>query len=233
MENNILRSREGKEQKLTRDASPSRGKGKIPDFAVRAQTYQYACQKEKLQLSSFPTLDNPGLYGGMNHGDRASSSRASQEEIERLNRIQEVKRRIASENRKILKNTLPAKLREELATARKLGVKPMNVDDPAFEEIVNEDKIKWAVTQSGELLIIPHTVSGMQIAHSVLAEGRPVLAAGEANIAVADNQCIGIGISNYSGHYLPNSSSLEIGKKSFESYGITFQSETACNSVQS
>ncbi len=63
---------------------------------------------------------------------------------------------------------------------------------------------------------------GIEIAHTILTNGGPVVAAGEADIAVYGNECIGIEITNYSGHYLPDSSSLEIGKQAFKVFGITF-----------
>ena len=58
--------------------------------------------------------------------------------------------------------------------------------------------------------------------HTVLTGGRPVLAAGEAEIATGGGRRLGIEITNYSGHYLPSGASLQIGRSAFEVAGIVF-----------
>jgi hypothetical protein len=98
----------------------------------------------------------------------------------------------------------------------------MHVNDPDFEKVANEDTIKWVVTESGELLVAPHNVGEIEIAHAILTNGGPVVAAGEANISVCGNERVGTDISNRSGHYLPDSHSLEIGEQAFKAFGITF-----------
>jgi len=82
--------------------------------------------------------------------------------------------------------------------------------------------IKFVVTESGELLIIPHTVDGTEISHAVIANGASVIAAGEADIAANGGTYVGIDISNQSGHYRPSESSLEIARELFAQHGITF-----------
>jgi hypothetical protein len=128
---------------------------------------------------------------------------------------------------KVFENTLAERLREELATAEKWGVKPTHVDDPGFGDVANEGAINWAVTENGDLLFAPRSVRGEAIAHTVLTQGGPVVAAGEAYIAVDRNERFCTEITNQSGHYLPDRESLEIGEKAFKVSGITFWVMTA------
>jgi hypothetical protein len=119
-------------------------------------------------------------------------------------------------------NTMPENLAEEQELAKELGVTPLQVGQPGFDEIINEGPVKWVVTADGKLWIIPKYVSEAEIAHSVIANGGDVIAAGEADIAGSNGQYVGLDITNHSGHYLPSQGSLEIAKKIFESYGIMF-----------
>ena len=127
------------------------------------------------------------------------------------------------------KNQLPDSLPSELAIAKKLGVKSMTTDDPNFGTMVNEaGTIKYVVTKDGQLLTIPHTVKGVEISHAVIADGKPVLAAGQAQVASGGGMHIGMEIQPHSGHYhygntaSQNAASLAIAKAAFEGYGITF-----------
>ena len=82
--------------------------------------------------------------------------------------------------------------------------------------------------QDGDLRIVPHTWRGVEIAHPVAGGGRPVLAAGEAEVAVQGSARFGIRISPRSGHYLHGASSaenkavLELGRWAFARFGISF-----------
>jgi hypothetical protein len=78
------------------------------------------------------------------------------------------------------------------------------------------------VTESGELLVTPHTVAGVEISHAVLSGGRPVLAAGQAEIAGAGGRFVGMSISPHSGHFKPSAGSLQIGIDAFAKIGIHF-----------
>jgi hypothetical protein len=115
----------------------------------------------------------------------------------------------------LLENTQVQKLSEDLETAKRLGVHPMHVDDPGFEEVANAGLIKWAVTEHGELLVIAHSVGTEEIAQTVLTNGRPVRAAGVAEIVVDDYGPVGIRIST-------EKNGLEIGKQAFQAFGIAF-----------
>ncbi|KYF82471.1 hypothetical protein BE20_55570 [Sorangium cellulosum] len=117
-------------------------------------------------------------------------------------------------------NQLPERLPQELRLAERMGVTPMRAGDPGFDEMINSGPVKWAVNEDGELLFIPHSVQQQEIAHPVLTGGRPVLAAGEADIAGGDGSYFALGISNKSGHFTPSTSSLATGTRAFEENGI-------------
>jgi hypothetical protein len=129
---------------------------------------------------------------------------------------------------KLLENTHAQTLPEELATAKRLGVQPMHVDDPGFKQVANAGPIHWAVTQRGDLLVVPQTVGAEHIAPTVLTNGGPVRATGMADIAVDGKRAFGIKISNKSRHFLTDKKSLEIGKQAFQALGITFLLEKDC-----
>lgn len=128
----------------------------------------------------------------------------------------------------LLYNQQPEALEEELELARKLGVKPASVDSPDFLRYANEGPIKWVITRNGELKIIPRTWRGQEITHAVASDGEPVLAAGEADIAVLGSTRFGASITPHSGHYLMgappavSAKVLKIGRRAFARLGITF-----------
>ncbi|WP_226994154.1 hypothetical protein [Myxococcus hansupus] len=128
----------------------------------------------------------------------------------------------------LLENQKPDALLLELEAARQLGVQPVRVTDAAFVRYANEGQLKWVVTAEGELLILPHTWRTKEISHAVASKGHPVLAAGQADIAVYGSTRAGLNITSHSGHYLHRASAavsanaLEIGKQAFARAGIIF-----------
>ncbi len=131
----------------------------------------------------------------------------------------------SSDGQRVFTNQLPQRLSRELAEAQALGIRPLRLGDPGFEAVINAGLVKWAVSEEGELLIVPHTVGNVEIAHSVLTGGRPVLAAGQADLASGAGRVVGLEINNFSGHYQPDSASLAIGREAFARAGITFARE--------
>ncbi|MDH6117300.1 RHS repeat-associated protein [Kitasatospora sp. GAS204A] len=113
-------------------------------------------------------------------------------------------------------------LQSELGRADSLGVKPVRPGQPGFDEAINSGDIKWVVGSDGKLVVMPKTVAGEEIPHSVLTRGQPVLAAGEADVAGGDGFHFGLRISNNSGHYMPCNCSLDIGIQNFREAGIEF-----------
>jgi RHS repeat-associated protein len=117
-------------------------------------------------------------------------------------------------------NQLPGRLAAELAEAARLGVKPIKAGAAGFDAAVNSGTVKWVVTANGELLVVPKFVNGVEIAHTVMTRGGPVLAAGEADIATSGGRYVLINLVEHSGHYQPTAESLDIGRAAFALLGI-------------
>jgi hypothetical protein len=122
----------------------------------------------------------------------------------------------------LYRNQLPERLADEVEAARQVGVRPVRAGGPGFNATINQGKVKFVLTESGELFVGPHTAHGVEISHAVLSGGRPVLAAGEADIAAAGGRYVGITLTPHSGHFRPSPRSLELARKAFEAVGITF-----------
>jgi RHS repeat-associated protein len=122
-------------------------------------------------------------------------------------------------------NREPNSLQQDLADAQRLGVKPLKVGEPGFDEVVNQGTVKWSVDVRGELRVIPKYVNGVELKHSVITGGEPVIAAGEAEISALNGEYYLSDINAQSGHYFnPESNftnqSLNIGRQAFESAGV-------------
>lgn len=115
---------------------------------------------------------------------------------------------------------LPQRLSAELARAAQLGVKALGVGEAGFDEVINAGTVKWAVTESGQLLVMPHSVAGREISHAVLTGGNSVLAAGQADIAGSGGKYFLLELTNHSGHFQPSAASLELARRTFASFGI-------------
>lgn len=138
-----------------------------------------------------------------------------------------------SGGKRVFENQQPETLEAELQDAEALGVRPVKPTDPEFADVVNSGRVKWAINEQGELVVLPHTVEGTEISHSVLTGGRPVIAAGEAEIAssgtsVSSGTAHGLEITPQSGHFnygndaATNESVLALGRAAFAKFGITF-----------
>ncbi|MCL4229030.1 MAG: hypothetical protein KJZ91_31575, partial [Myxococcales bacterium] len=130
--------------------------------------------------------------------------------------------------RRLFRNLLPKKLKQEMAKAAAVGAKPIRAGAPGFDDLVNAGPIKWVITEGGELVVGPHTRSTVEISHAVLSRGGPVRAAGQAEIASAGGRRVGLAISAHSGHFLhgaPASVSDEVvklGREAFAQIGVIF-----------
>lgn len=75
------------------------------------------------------------------------------------------------------------------------------------------------VTKDGDLKVMQKFKHGEELKHPVLSDGKPVLAAGEAQIAgSAKEGYFVLEFDNNSGHYKPSTASLEIGKSKLKEY---------------
>ena len=119
-------------------------------------------------------------------------------------------------------NLEPRRLGQELALARKLGVTPMRATDPGFDHLVNQGTIKFVITEDGQLLVMPKHVGGQELSHPVLSGGRPVLAAGEADIASASGKRLGTTLKMHSGHFKPNTATRSLALAAFKTIGVEF-----------
>jgi len=119
-------------------------------------------------------------------------------------------------------NQYPERLLAELESAEQLGVKPLQVDDAGFQEMIQNGPVKWVVSESGQLAFVPKFVRGTEIYHSVITGGEPVLAAGEAEIYNDGRGYVASMFSRWSGHYLPDEASEIIGRNAFIRAGIRF-----------
>ena len=121
---------------------------------------------------------------------------------------------------RVFENRHPESLAAELKMAEELDIRPMQVDDPAFEQMAQEAPITWVVLKSGQLLTGPSFV-----AHTVLSAGEAVIAAGEAIVTINGNERFCTEITTDSDHYQADAQSLEIGKQAFEAFGVRFAEE--------
>lgn len=117
-----------------------------------------------------------------------------------------VERGPAAQGTRLFDNQLPHRLAQELAEARALGVTPIRVGDAGFEKLVNEGTIKFVVTESGDLLVGPHSVHGVEISHAVLSNGKAVRVAGEAEVMGHRGLYVATEIEPHSGHFMNGSS---------------------------
>lgn len=123
----------------------------------------------------------------------------------------------------VFPNSMPRTLERELAQADGLGVTPSSAGSAGFDSAVSSGTVKWAVREDGSLVVIPKFVNGQEISHSVLTRGAPVRAAGEADIAGSSGDgFFGLDINNHSGHFLPSSESLQVGRAAFAAVGVQF-----------
>lgn len=119
-------------------------------------------------------------------------------------------------------NRLPEQFQADLEDAERLGAEPMSPDDPRFDELRQQaeaeaEPLNYVVTEQGELIVGPSRVGGKEIRHSVLADGEPVRAAGQVDLAGNTVTYI----DNDSGHYQPSADSLTVATDSWERAGFT------------
>jgi hypothetical protein len=121
----------------------------------------------------------------------------------------------------VFHNRHPEDLPGELALARRFRIVPLRPSDPESSALVTEGTVKWVLTVEGELLFIPEKVDGAELAHPVMTNGGPVLAAGEAEIVeLGDGEYGLLKFTGNSGHYRPDSQSVRRARQVFEAAGI-------------
>jgi RHS repeat-associated protein len=124
-------------------------------------------------------------------------------------------------------NLLPQHLARELSHAAALGVSPKVATLSTLEGMAGQ-RIKWVVTEGGELIVAPHSpFMNQEISHAVLSNGNPVRAAGEVFLTSTPSGLQGDFISSYSGHFFDGKSAeaaaaLAQGETLFGDLGISF-----------
>ena len=97
---------------------------------------------------------------------------------------------------------------------------PVDVPGPAFDALATEGERMIYVVVDGRLVVSKRRAMGENITHAVLANGRPVEAAGEFEAAREERTIAVSALDNMSGHYRPDSGSLSVAKEAFETRGV-------------
>ena len=117
-------------------------------------------------------------------------------------------------------NLLPERLPHEREAARRAGVVPVEAPGPLFEALAAEGGRMIFVVVDGQLLASKRRVMSENITHAVLADGGPVEAAGEFEVAREGERVVVTALDNMSGHYRPDAGSLSVAKEAFETRGV-------------
>lgn len=116
-------------------------------------------------------------------------------------------------------NLMPEWLAEELRAAHRIGIRIVTAPGDEFDALaVLGDPLIYVVLPPRVLVVCQN--SGYPAHHSVLADGRPVLAAGEVSLAVYRGQRTVLALNAISGHYLPDDGCLVIVREVFEALGF-------------
>lgn len=98
-----------------------------------------------------------------------------------------------------------------METAELVGVSGVSCPGIEFDRLVVEgERLVFVVTEDLRLVVALQVYNGFEIRHPVLAEGRPVLAAGEIELLHAPKTKLVTDLTNQSGHYEPHASCLEV-----------------------
>lgn len=118
-------------------------------------------------------------------------------------------------------NLLPGDFANDLAAAVASGVQWGSAPSEDFDRLaLRGDPLIYVVTQSGTLVVATQFVARGRIVHAVLADGLPVLAAGDVSLVVLGDYKAVIRLSNRSGHYRPARSCLELAAEVFRNQGF-------------
>ena len=117
-------------------------------------------------------------------------------------------------------NRLPERLSDEQEAARRAEVMPVDVPGPAFDALATEGERMIFVVVDGRLVVSRRRAMGENITHAVLADGGPVEAAGEFEVAGECETVVVTALNNMSGHYRPDASSLSMARDAFETRGV-------------
>ena len=136
---------------------------------------------------------------------------------ERYNAPPDVESLTATERpRLLLPNQLPHLLEHELQDAARRRLVPVHEADRAgLAQLSERGTLKWVLGDAGLVF------GDERLFHPVLFGGRPVLAAGEVDLAVVDKAFYVINVTNHSGHFKPPPGTLALAEAAFRKAGFT------------
>jgi hypothetical protein len=118
-------------------------------------------------------------------------------------------------------NLYPGSLPSELRAAAEAGVELFTAPSAQFDALAEAgERLIYVVLPDGILVVSGQTVGRVQVRHSVLAGGGDVIAAGEVELIQAEEEKMVIELTNKSGHYEPEASSLDWAADCFRGIGF-------------
>ncbi len=83
----------------------------------------------------------------------------------------------------------------------------------------------FVVLNNGKLVAAPRERGAAHTSHAVLANGGPVLAAGEFTVEFRGSEIMVSALNDMSGHYQPGADGLAVAQDAFEAAGISVRPE--------
>ena len=118
-------------------------------------------------------------------------------------------------------NRLHSRLPQEQEAVRRARVVPVEIPSGAFGALRAAGvRMIFVVLSWGGLVAAPRRQRGENTSHAVLADGGPVLAAGEFEVEFDGPTMFVSALNNMSGHYQPTPDSLAVAQEAFEAAGI-------------
>lgn len=112
-------------------------------------------------------------------------------------------------------------LRREQDDAQRAGVDPVKIPSDEFSALAATGvRMIFVISPDGQLVAAPRRHRGEYITHAVLADGGPVLAAGEFDVEFEGASMVVSWLDNMSGHYRPDADSLVVAVEAFEAAEI-------------
>lgn len=123
-------------------------------------------------------------------------------------------------------NVLPDIYEDDVAAAKLSATRAVEAPGKAFDLLaLTGDPLIYVITSDETLKVATQFVLEGRIGHAVLAEGLPVLAAGEVSLVVLDGYKAVIRLNNRSGHYRPRRPCLTLAADVFRGHGFEVPAE--------
>jgi hypothetical protein len=117
--------------------------------------------------------------------------------------------------RLLLPNQLPHLFEHEQQDAARRKLVPVPAADRArLAQLAERGTLKWVLVDAGLVF------GDERLFHPVLSRGKPVLAAGQVDLAVVDKSFYVIHLTNHSGHYKPPPATLALAEQAFRKAGF-------------